>query len=147
MSNFFATAGTMLPALYAGDGRHSPRFISIGRKFQVFCNVCWNEHLTELESNLTTLVKQVDESKVRLDHKLENFESRCRQLLENIKEATLQKIELIKMDEEKVLKDVQVIMEEGKVAHHNIDDKLQELKDKLTSKSFEKSPGKVRWFC
>jgi tripartite motif-containing protein 2/3 len=110
---------------------------------QVFCNVCWNEHLTELESNLTTLVKQVDESKVRLDHKLENFESRCRQLVENIKEATLQKIELIKMDEEKVLKDVQVIMEEGKVAHHNIDDKLQELKDKLTSKSFEKSPGKV----
>jgi transcriptional regulator NrdR family protein len=51
------------------------------------------------------------------------------------------------MDEEKVLKDVQIIMQEGKVAHDNVDDKLQELKDKLTSKSFEKSPGKVRWFC
>ncbi|RZB40236.1 zf-C3HC4 and/or NHL domain containing protein [Asbolus verrucosus] len=110
---------------------------------QVFCNVCWNEHLSELESNLSILSKQVDESTVRLEHKLENFENRCEQLVESIKEATLHKIELIKMDEKRVLEDVASIKREGRVNYNSIHSKIQEMKDKLSSDSFGTNPGKV----
>ncbi|XP_044264877.1 RING finger protein nhl-1-like [Tribolium madens] len=110
---------------------------------QVFCNVCWNEHLSELESNVSILVKQVDESKMRLDHKLENIENRCGQLVDNIKEATERKMELLKMDEEKVLKEVESIVREGKKNYNKISSKIDELKNKLTSNTLQNSPGKI----
>lgn len=119
------------------------KILEKGIKLQVFCNVCWNEHLSELESNISTLVKQVDESKLRLEHKLENVENRCEQLIENIKEATERKIELIKMDEEKILKEVELIVLERKTSYSNINTKIDELRNKLTSGTLENSPGKV----
>ena len=89
------------------------------------------------------LVKQVDESKVRLDHKLENFENRCQRLVERIKETTLQKIELLKAKEEKVLKDVETLVGEGNTTYDDISTRLEELKTKISGNSFHNNNGKV----
>lgn len=109
----------------------------------MFCNICWNDHLSELESNLSILVKQVEESKIKLDHKLENFENRCEQLVERIREATLEKIELIKMDQERVLLDVEAMLKEKKAAYESIILKIDDLKTTLAASSFENNPSRV----
>lgn len=102
---------------------------------QIFCNICWNEHLAELESNLDLLIKQLNESEDKLQHKLDNFENRCDTLQEKIKKATVKKIEEIRSIEQQTLKEVEGIKKEGKVASDVLSDGIHSLKEDIKSKS------------
>ncbi|KAJ8972295.1 hypothetical protein NQ317_018629 [Molorchus minor] len=62
---------------------------------QIFCEVCWSSHISELNSNLSLLVNQIKESENRLKHKADNFINRCDKLNVTIKETVQQKIENI----------------------------------------------------
>ncbi|KAJ8926023.1 hypothetical protein NQ315_009878 [Exocentrus adspersus] len=98
---------------------------------QVFCEVCWNEHISELDSNLTLLAKQIDESESRLKHKAENFSTRCDQLNHTVKETAEQKILHLKKMEKLVLNELTSIKDEGAVRYNNISKSILELKDKI----------------
>ncbi|KAJ8927538.1 hypothetical protein NQ314_019983 [Rhamnusium bicolor] len=98
---------------------------------QVFCEICWNDHISELDSNLSLLVRQIDESESRLKHKADNFINRCDQLNDTIKETVQQKIQNIYKMEKSALKEISLIKEQGNITCENINSKISELKDKI----------------
>ncbi|XP_018563372.1 tripartite motif-containing protein 2 [Anoplophora glabripennis] len=98
---------------------------------QIFCEVCWNDHISELDTNLVMLVRQIDESESRLKHKAENFATRCDQLNDTVKESVEQKIAYIQKMEKVVLKEVASIKEDGSTRYMNIDSRILDLKDKI----------------
>lgn len=63
--------------------------------FKIFCSVCWNLHLSELQDNLSVLVTQLSESQNRLRYKHENIRARCQTLHDKVHNATQEKIEAI----------------------------------------------------
>ncbi|KAF7271593.1 hypothetical protein GWI33_015545 [Rhynchophorus ferrugineus] len=98
---------------------------------QIFCNVCWNEHLAELESNLKLLLKQLKESEDRLQHKLDNFVGRCDVLKDKIKKSTNSKIEELRTMEQLTLNDVDTIKKESRIASEILLDGVLRLEDDI----------------
>ncbi|XP_023019781.2 uncharacterized protein [Leptinotarsa decemlineata] len=100
---------------------------------KIFCSVCWNQHISELDTNLSVLVKEIEESGMRLKHKADNFASRCDQLEETIKEIVEEKISKIRKMEESVLNDVSAIKTQSDVLYENIKTRMDSLKNKIQS--------------
>ncbi|XP_057668937.1 RING finger protein nhl-1-like isoform X2 [Diorhabda carinulata] len=98
---------------------------------QIFCSICWIDHLSELDSNLSQLTQQIEESKLRLSHKSQNFSNRCDQLVETIKESIEQKIANIRESEKNVLLEVKAIKEQGNVLHDMITCRVEAVKGKI----------------
>ncbi|KAG5891417.1 hypothetical protein JTB14_031483 [Gonioctena quinquepunctata] len=97
----------------------------------IFCSICWSEHISELDSNLFVLLKQIEESEMTLRHKAENFSNRCDQLEENIKEKIREKIERIKKMEKMVLSEVSTIKSQGKIIWENINSRVDSMKKNI----------------
>lgn len=93
--------------------------------------MCWSEHISELDSNLTLLVRQIDESENRLKHKAENFATRCDQLNDTVKDTVEQKIVNIQKMEKSILKEVASVKEDGVTRYTNINSRILDLKDKI----------------
>ncbi|CAG9764028.1 unnamed protein product [Ceutorhynchus assimilis] len=102
---------------------------------QIFCNVCWNEHLALLESNLSLLVKQLTECEDRVKHKLENVFFRCDTLEEKIKKATMAKVESILREEKHVLSEVTSIKKEGGITSDILLHSVAKLREEIIGKS------------
>ncbi|KAJ8948102.1 hypothetical protein NQ318_008455 [Aromia moschata] len=98
---------------------------------QVFCEICWNGHISELDSNLSLLVKQINESESRLRYKADNFNNRCDKLNDTIKETVEQKIQNIHKMEKRAFDEVTSLKEQGTVRYENINARILELKDKI----------------
>ncbi|XP_050504396.1 RING finger protein nhl-1-like isoform X5 [Diabrotica virgifera virgifera] len=98
---------------------------------QVYCSICWIDHMAELDSNLSLLIKQVEESRDRLNHKAQNFSGRCDQLEETIKKSIEKKIQKIKKMEHDVLLDVTSIKEQNSVVKDMINNRIDLVKEKV----------------
>ncbi|CAG9854620.1 unnamed protein product [Phyllotreta striolata] len=98
---------------------------------QIFCSICWMEHLSELDSNLNMLIKQMEEARSRLEHKGQNFAGRCDQVIDTIKQNIKEKIEKIKQSEERVLLEMDSIKRESNVLRDIIYTRMDELKNKI----------------
>lgn len=85
----------------------------------------------ELDTNLNVLVKQIDESGNRLQHKAETFSNRCDQLKDTVKDSIEQKINKMKKKEKSVINEVEVIKNEGKIRYNNISERVKTLKEKI----------------
>ncbi|XP_050296282.1 uncharacterized protein LOC126736108 isoform X2 [Anthonomus grandis grandis] len=106
---------------------------------QIFCTICWNAHLTELDSNLTMLTKQLEESEVRLTSKLENFEARCDTLAKEVKKTTAKRVESIMTEEQNVLLDLCSIKKESAVASDILLDSMCRLRKDIMVKAMDKN--------
>ncbi|CAG9821159.1 unnamed protein product [Phaedon cochleariae] len=98
---------------------------------QIFCSICWQEHISELDSKLDALVRQIDDSKMKLKHKSYNFANRCDLLVETIETTIKEKIEELKKMEGVALEEVKLIKEQGKVIYEMIDARADSLKEKI----------------
>lgn len=96
LSNGVGASGASLSTLRAGAARQFSCFLDVKRRFfQIFCSVCWNLHLAELQDNLSVLITQLSESQDRLKYKHDNILARCQTLHEKVHKATKEKIEAI----------------------------------------------------
>ncbi|KAL1501536.1 hypothetical protein ABEB36_006839 [Hypothenemus hampei] len=102
---------------------------------QIFCSVCWNQHLTEIETNQHILVKQLEESQERLTHKYESFLGRCQTLTEKIRKATKQKIETTLSDERAILEEVDSLRKESAITSEILFDGIKHLQETIERKS------------
>ncbi|XP_072388194.1 uncharacterized protein [Diabrotica undecimpunctata] len=98
---------------------------------QVYCSICWIDHMAELDSNLSLLIKQIEESRDRLNHKSQNFSDRCHQLEETIKMSIAKKIQKIKNMEYDVVLDVASIKEQNSMVKDMINNKIDLVKQKV----------------
>ncbi|GLV40399.1 thin [Carabus blaptoides fortunei] len=105
---------------------------------QIFCGVCWHEHVNELREKLTSLQEQLKESHVRLDHRLDAFNDRCLQLEENIKAATEIKIKEIKKREEGCLSEANKIKQDGIKSSAQLRDRLKQMEKNTEVQEFDK---------
>ncbi|XP_066153280.1 tripartite motif-containing protein 2-like [Euwallacea fornicatus] len=106
---------------------------------QIFCSVCWNAHLVELNNNLLILVRQLNESEQRLRHKYENFLIRCETLEEKVGKATKLKIETLKMGERQVLEEVDSIKKEAGVTSDSLLHSIERLMKDIEVRSKERT--------
>lgn len=113
---------------------------------QIFCNICWGEHILQLEGKLSTLTKQLEESKNRLELKLENFEDRCERLEETIKNTAKEKIEHIKELERKAVKEVEQMKKDRKRHAKELKKKIDEIKGDIERYSDLDESQKVSLF-
>ncbi|XP_066249025.1 tripartite motif-containing protein 2-like [Euwallacea similis] len=104
---------------------------------QIFCSVCWNVHLAELNNNLSILMRQLSESEQRLTHKYDNFLTRCETLEEKVDKATKLKIETIKRDERQVLEEIGSIKKEAGVTSDILLNSIGQLKGDIEMRSKE----------
>ncbi|XP_060536983.1 RING finger protein nhl-1-like [Cylas formicarius] len=105
---------------------------------KLFCNVCWNEHLTQLESNLSLLVNQLLESETRLKHKNSNFDARCDKLEEKVRHTTQRKIDELRRNEKKVIEEIESIKQEGHISADILNECVKKLREEIILK-----PGKT----
>lgn len=93
---------------------------------------------------MSFLIRQIQESGNRLQHKAESFSNRCVQLSETIKESVEQKISIIKKMENEVLQEVEMIKSQQKITYENISKRIGILKDKIETNVINgKSSSKV----
>lgn len=67
---------------------------------QAFCTICLSHHITELQSQLPSLVDQLHGAKDRLYHLLQNFRDNCKRMQEHISEAIEIKVVTLRKKEE-----------------------------------------------
>lgn len=108
-------------------------------KSQVFCKICWTDHIVELEGKLSTLLRQLEDSESRLGHKLEYKEGRCDQLKENIKTTAIHQIDIIQELEKGALEKVENLRNDHKSAAQEMKKRIKDLKDNITQK-YPKTP-------
>ncbi|XP_018328459.1 RING finger protein nhl-1-like [Agrilus planipennis] len=70
---------------------------------QVFCKVCWTEHMSELKKNLISLVNQLSQTQSKLENKLDDFDQKCSNAEMKIKTAVESKINEIRKEEQQAL--------------------------------------------
>lgn len=99
---------------------------------QVFCQVCWPEHVNNVMTKLSTLNKQLDDSEMRLNHKLDDFSEHCRKLSENVNAATENKIVAIRGKQDAIMKEIGDIQEMEKTSSNDIKEKIGEIKKDIT---------------
>ncbi|GJQ76752.1 hypothetical protein Trydic_g15595 [Trypoxylus dichotomus] len=104
---------------------------------QVFCKVCWGKHMKELEDKLTTLSTQLEDSLLRLNHKVDEANGRCDQLNEVIKQTADERIRDIKRIEECLLKEVLQFKSQEETSSKKLRSKISELQSTIDNTKFQ----------
>lgn len=100
----------------------------------MFCNICWTDHIEELEEKLQNLLKQLDECQEKLNHKIENLEIRCNHLKEVISYTTEEKIAKIREAEKKALIEVDKLKNEGFFNSNTLKTQILNMKNTMCEK-------------
>lgn len=77
------------------------------------------------------LVKQIEDSGNKLNHKAASYSNRCIQLTDTIKESVEQNISTIRKKEQDILKELEMIKSQQTIIYNNINNRLENLKEKI----------------
>lgn len=135
MSNFVRSTSPDLSALFAGR-RFRTASASVLPIFllQLFCNICWSDHIAELEEKLQALLKQLDECEERLNYKSEHLEIRCNHLKDTIAYTTEEKITKLKEAERKALEEVDKLKNDKQMSSQILQKHISDLKNNINEK-------------
>lgn len=101
---------------------------------QLFCNICWTDHIAELEAKLPTLLKQLDECAERLYYKLEHIDIRCSHLKDTITCRTEEKIAKLKEAEKRALEEVDKFKREQLLSSKVLQKRIDAMKGNISEK-------------
>lgn len=73
---------------------------------QPFCNICWVDHVADLEAKLTPLAQQLQNSQARIQYKQNDLKTICSKLEETVRVATEAKIAKLRQRETEALEEV-----------------------------------------
>lgn len=93
--------------------------------------------MKELEGQLTTLSNQLDESVIRLNHKLEEAEARRNQLKEAIQRVSEERIGEIRRIQDGLLKEVLESKLEDQESSNGVQHKITELQKTVANLNFQ----------
>lgn len=121
--------------------------------FQLFCNICWSDHILELEEKLQSLQKQLEECEERLSYKVEHLDVRCDHLKEIITYRTEEKIAKLKEAEKKALQEVERLKANRLIGSRVLKKQIAEMKSGMSEKykgvdGSQKVSGTIKsFFC
>ncbi|PNF25479.1 hypothetical protein B7P43_G05998 [Cryptotermes secundus] len=87
---------------------------------QAFCTVCWASHITELKSQLPSLLDQLSGAKETLDHRIQDFRDVCKRLKQHINLAVEVKIQTLRVEEEKLNIRANELLKQGEESVENL---------------------------
>lgn len=100
----------------------------------MFCNICWIDHIAELEEKLQSLMKQLDECEEKLNYKIESLEVRCNHLKEIVSYTTEEKIAKLKEAERRALEDVDKLKTERLLSSNVLQKQITDMKSSIGDK-------------
>ncbi|XP_041984826.1 RING finger protein nhl-1-like isoform X2 [Aricia agestis] len=78
-----------------------------------FCQICWSNHLEDMRTQISSIIKQLDSAGDRLEHKIEHFKDRCERIIEQINNAAEEKINSILETKMELLTEASQIQKTG----------------------------------
>lgn len=103
---------------------------------QAFCTVCWASHITELKSQLPSLLDQLHGAKETLDHRRQEFRDVYKRLKQHIDLAVEVKIQTLRVEQEKLNIRANELLKQGE---ESIEDLLGRIGD--TEQTVSKGPN------
>ncbi|XP_011556566.3 RING finger protein nhl-1 [Plutella xylostella] len=93
----------------------SPDVTSCQHCKQKFCRLCWGQHMEDIQTQVASILKQLDTAAGRIDHKIEDYKDRCEHLTEQINLAADEKINEILESKDKLLKEAATLTKTGDI--------------------------------
>ncbi|XP_077298012.1 uncharacterized protein LOC143919530 isoform X2 [Arctopsyche grandis] len=107
---------------------------------QIFCGVCWPAHITELKSQIGTLIHQLKSGYERLNHRLDGFKDHNEWLVNQINSTAEKKIDDIVSKKEMLLAQAEELLQNGEDSAKSLQNQLQSMESNVTkyvSKDFD----------
>ncbi|GBP09847.1 Tripartite motif-containing protein 3 [Eumeta japonica] len=95
---------------------------------QNFCKLCWSQHLDDMQIQIGSILKQLESTSVKLQHKVENYKDRFEHLLEQIDAAAQEKINEIIASKDKIVSELQELQRNGDLSALALRTSLNEAK-------------------
>ncbi|XP_069698796.1 tripartite motif-containing protein 2-like isoform X2 [Periplaneta americana] len=83
---------------------------------QVFCTVCWSSHISELKSQLPSLLDQLTGARERLDHRIQDFREVCQKLKQHIDVAVEVRIQSLRVQQSNMNKKAEELLAQGELS-------------------------------
>ncbi|XP_026762929.2 RING finger protein nhl-1-like [Galleria mellonella] len=106
-----------------------------------FCHVCWSNHLDDMQTQVGSILKQLDSASNRLRHKIEHFKDRCEHLMTQIETTASEKINAIIESKRKLLKEVSELQKSGDLSALALNTSLEDAKTVATQVMASKEIG------
>lgn len=107
---------------------------------QAFCTVCWAQHITELQSQLPSLLDQLNGAKDRLYHRIQDFRDTCKRLQGQISAAVEVKIQTLRKEEENMKGKAEELIKEGDISAEALLERITEAERTVSKDSFDAIP-------
>lgn len=104
---------------------------------QGFCTVCWSHHITELQSQLPSLLEQLQGAKDRLHHLLQNFRDTCKHMREQISAAVEMKIQTLRKEEEDLKMKAGELLKTGELSAESLLESITDAEQTVSQDSFD----------
>ncbi|KAK4883797.1 hypothetical protein RN001_000068 [Aquatica leii] len=110
---------------------------SCGHCMQVFCSVCWTEHLSTLKSSLGTLLEHLLESEVKLNNRIADFKVQCENISLGINKATKSYIEKLEKQKENSLQQLDDINKLEQRYVEELKNRIKKISGEIKSINFD----------
>lgn len=104
---------------------------------QALCTVCWSHHITELQSQLPSLLDQLYGAKGRLHHRLQNFRDTCKQMQEQISMAVAMKIQALRIEEGNLKVKAGELLKTGELSAEALLESITDAEQTVSQDSFD----------
>ncbi|XP_061384046.1 tripartite motif-containing protein 3-like [Danaus plexippus] len=94
-----------------------------------FCGVCWSQHLKDMRSQISSILKELDAASSRLEHKVEHYKDRCERIVEQINIAAEEKINRILESKVNLLEEANRLTKSGDLSALALKSSLEEARD------------------
>ncbi|GFG29142.1 hypothetical protein Cfor_00212, partial [Coptotermes formosanus] len=103
---------------------------------QAFCTVCWSHHITELQSQLPSLLDQLRGAKDRLHHRTQDFRDTCKRLKEHINVAVEVKIQTLRVEQENLNVKAGELLKKGELSAETLLQRITDAEQTASKDSF-----------
>lgn len=104
---------------------------------QAFCTICWSHHITELQSQLPSLLDQLHGAKDRLHHLLQNFRDYCKRMQEHISETIEMNIETLRKKEEDLKLKAGELLKTRELTAETLRERITDAEQTVSQDSFD----------
>ncbi|XP_059060932.1 RING finger protein nhl-1-like [Achroia grisella] len=106
-----------------------------------FCHVCWSNHLDDMQTQVGSILKQLETASNRLKHKIEHFKDRCEHITTQIETTADEKINAIIESKGKLVKELTELQKSGDLSALALNTSLDEAKTVATQVIASKETG------
>ncbi|KAM3963315.1 uncharacterized protein ACR2FA_002680 [Aphomia sociella] len=91
-----------------------------------FCHVCWSNHLDDMQTQIGSILKQLDSASNRLQHKMEHFKDRCEHIAKQINLTANEKINAVIESKGKLMKELSELQRSGNLSALAVNTSLED---------------------